>query len=130
MKIWLLAFLLVALSACSKTPDKPTAAIARDSTVVVLIRYTAQAGREEQALSAISELVATVRAVEPQTSGITILRDTEDNAKITLIEHWPSQEQFLGPHMKQPHILQFMQRSREFLAGPPDISFWYPAEAS
>jgi hypothetical protein len=32
--------------------------------------------------------------------------------------------------MNQPHILKFIERSREFLARPPDISFWHAIEAS
>lgn len=127
MKVWLLAFLILALSSCSSTPNSAKTPMAHAQGVVVIVRYTAQAGREEQALTAISKLVATVRSNEPQTSGITILQDAADKTKITLIEHWPSQELFLGPHMQQPHIQQFIQSSRGFLAGPPDISFWHPA---
>lgn len=96
------------------------------SDIVVIVRYTAQAGHADQALAAIAQLVATVRATEPETGGIAILQDAADKTRITLIEHWPSRELFLGPHMQQPHIQRFIERSRDFLAGPPDISFWHP----
>ena len=53
-----------------------------------------------------------------------------DPGRFTLIEQWPSQEMFLGPHMQQPHIQSFIQQAGLFLAGPPDISFWHAASAS
>jgi len=31
---------------------------------------------------------------------------------------------FLGPHMQTEHIVAFIARVEEFLAGPPEISFW------
>ena len=94
------------------------------SSVVVLVRYRALPGREQTALHEISELVATVRAREPECGGIKILRHWAEPTQITLIEEWPSRETFLGPHMQRPHIESFIQRAGAFLEGPPDISFW------
>jgi quinol monooxygenase YgiN len=96
------------------------------SRAVVLVGYRALPNHVERAKNAIAALVSTVQSTEPDCGGITMLQDANDPARITLIEYWPSQERFLGPHMQQPHIQSFIQTAGEFLAGPPDISFWHP----
>jgi len=92
--------------------------------VVVIINYRALADHIDTAMHEISKLIAIVQSVEPDCGGITMIRSTSDPSRITLIEYWPSQEIYSGPHMQQPHIQSFMQSARGFLAGPPDISFW------
>ncbi len=126
MKIWLMVCLAVALTSCSTAPSSSTAPASRDSGVVVLVEYSIQPGQELTALREISKLVATVEALEPECGGIEIIQDTSDKTKITLIERWPSQELFLGPHMQKAHIQSFISRAGAFLAGPPEISFWHP----
>ena len=96
------------------------------SKSIVLVRYHALPDRVTDAQREISALVAKVQASEPECGGITMLQDAADPTRFTLIEHWPSQELFLGPHMQQPHIQSFIQAAGAFLAGPPDISFWHP----
>lgn len=91
---------------------------------IVCVGYTALPGRADAARQAIAALVGTVLAREPACGGITILQGADDPARITLIERWPSRELFLGPHMQQPHIQSFIRQAGEFLAGPPDITFW------
>ena len=93
------------------------------SGVVVLIRYTALPGREEEGLRALAELVPVVLEREKECSRIVLLRDTADPAKIALIEDWPTEESFLGPHMETPHLREFRERAPELYAGPPEISF-------
>ena len=93
------------------------------SRVVVLIRYTSLAGEGNRAAAELAELVATVMAVEKECHGITLFQDTADPTRITLVEDWPTEESFLGPHLEQPHIREFMARGQEFLTGPPEISF-------
>lgn len=97
--------------------------------IVVLVSYTALPQQVDTARTAIASLVAEVLAAEPECAGITLLQSVADPARITLVERWPSQEMFLGPHMHQPHIQAFIQRAGAFLAGPPDISFWQDAGA-
>lgn len=91
--------------------------------IVVVIRYIAQPGKTPDALTSIRELVATVLATEPACAGIEILLDLDKLESITLIERWPDQATFLGPHMQQPHIQAFIQTAGALLAGPPEISF-------
>ncbi len=94
--------------------------------LVVIVKYRALPGQQEAARREIAALIATVQSSEPECGGITMLQDAADPAGFTLIEDWPSQEIFLGPHMQQPHIQAFIQAASGFLAGPPDISFWHP----
>lgn len=91
--------------------------------IVVLISYRSLAGHVDTAKREISALVATVQANEPACGGITMLQDAAEPSRFTLIEHWPSQEVFLGPHMEQAHIQDFIRNAAAFLAGPPEISF-------
>lgn len=99
------------------------------SGTVVIVRYRALPGHVGAAKRAITALVATVEASEPDCGGITVLQDSNDPTGFTLIERWPSHEIFLGPHMQQPHIRSFIQAAADFLVGPPDISFWRPVGA-
>lgn len=94
-----------------------------EQPVVVLVRYRALPDQTGRAVREISALVATVRSTEPECAGISVLQDANDPTGITLIEHWPSQATFLGPHMQQPHIQAFIETADAFLAGPPEVSF-------
>ena len=99
------------------------------SKAVVLVNYRSLPEHCETAKRELGKLIATVQAVEPECGGIIMLQDATDPTRFTLIEHWPSQEIFLGPHMQQPHIQAFIRSAGAFLAGPPDISFWHPVGA-
>lgn len=96
------------------------------NATTVLIRYQALPDQAATARAEIAALVATVLASEPDCGGITMLQDAADPSRFTLIERWPSREVFLGQHMQQPHIQAFIQAAGDFLAGPPEISFWSP----
>ena len=95
------------------------------SGAIVLVSYRARPECAETARRELGSLIAAVKAIEPECGGITLLQDANDPARFMLIEHWPSQETFLGPHMQQPHIQSFIQRAGAFLEGPPEISFWH-----
>lgn len=95
------------------------------SRIVVLVQYRALPDQIDTARQAIAALVAKVTSSEPDCGRIEILQDANDPARITLIERWPSQAIFLGPHLQQPHIQAFIATAGAFLAGPPDISFWH-----
>jgi quinol monooxygenase YgiN len=92
--------------------------------VVVLIHYRALAGQEEVAARELAALIEKVVASEPDCSGITMLRESADPTRILLHELWTTREAYLGPHMRTPHIQDFVRRAGEFMAGPPEISFW------
>lgn len=94
--------------------------------IVVIVSYRTLPDHVDRARREIGALVSTVQSREPECGGITILQDASDPTRITLIEHWPSHEAYVGPHLQQPHIQEFIQSSGAFLAGRPDISFWNP----
>ena len=96
--------------------------------VIVLIEFRALPGRETAAQRELASLVATVVASEPDCSGIEILRDLDDAGRIVLYERWSSREAYTGPHMRTPHILAFISKAPEFMAGPPTIAFLDPVE--
>jgi quinol monooxygenase YgiN len=98
--------------------------------VIVLIQYRARPGREETATRELASLIATVVASEPACSGITMLQDAADPTRILLHERWTDRDAYLGPHMQTPHIQAFIQKAGEFMAGPPEISFWNTISAA
>lgn len=95
--------------------------------VVVLVSYHVQPGKEEIARREIAALVDVVTTNEPACRGITMLQDASDPTHLLLHEHWSDQQAYLGPHMESEHIQTFIARAGEFLAGPPEITFWQPA---
>ena len=100
------------------------------SGAVVLVSYRSLPEHTDTTKREIGSLIAAVQAIEPDCGGITMLQDAGDPTRFTLIEHWPSRETFLGPHMQQPHIQSFIQSAGAFLAGPPEISFWRPVSGA
>ena len=92
--------------------------------IVVLIAFRIQPGRESLALQVMTSLIATVRKTEPACSGITMIQDAADPARVLLYELWPDRDSYMGPHMETPHIQAFKAQAGELFAGPPDISFW------
>ena len=96
--------------------------------VIVLIEYRALPGKEAVAQQELASLVATVVANERECSGIEVLRDIDDAARIVLYERWSSREAYTGPHMRTPHILAFISKAPEFMAGPPSITFLDPVQ--
>ena len=93
----------------------------------VMVSYRLRPDQVQTALKAIASLVSTVLKSEPACKGIEILQEDSDQTRVTLLERWTSRDEFLGPHMQQPHIQAFIQKAGAFLAGPPDISFWQEA---
>ncbi len=96
--------------------------------VVVLIEYRALPGQESVAQRELAGVVATVVANEPDCAGIEILRDKDDGTRFVLYERWSTREAYTGPHMRTPHILEFIAKAADFMAGPPAITFLDPVE--
>ena len=95
---------------------------AEPSTVV--IEYRAQPGKHEVARRRLADLIALVVAREPDCLGIVLSQDPADPTRLLLYERWTDQAIFQGPHMDTPHLQQFRAEAHEFLAGPPQTSFW------
>lgn len=98
-----------------------------DRPVTVLIQFQTRPEKADIARRELSELISTVLAKEPDCLGIRLHRNVEDEGRILNIEEWTSREAYLGPHMETPYIRAFMEKSSEFLMGPPDITFWEEA---
>jgi quinol monooxygenase YgiN len=92
--------------------------------VTVVIRYEAKPGKADEAVRELTALINTVVKEEPACRGIWLHQDTGTPERLLLVEHWTSQEAYTGPHMQAPHLTAFVGRAFEFLAGPPEITFW------
>lgn len=90
----------------------------------VIIRYRAKAGSADIAARELSALVTTVREREPDCTGITIVQRDDDPTDFTLIETWTSRAAYAGPHLETPHIQAFKARAADFMAAPPEITYW------
>lgn len=95
---------------------------ARES--VVLIHYRAQPDKVDVARASLMQLVATVTATEKDCLGIEVHESADDAGRFMLFERWTSREAYQGPHMVTPHLKAFIAGAGEFLAGPPEISYW------
>jgi quinol monooxygenase YgiN len=93
------------------------------NNLYALVKYKSQPGKQNEALSALNSLILEVKK-EPNFVNIKVLVDPEDKTNILLFEEWSDEAYYKGEHMKTPHLQQFMGDSRNFLAGPPEISFW------
>ncbi len=95
-----------------------------EATTTVLIGYRAQPGKADVAARELGALIATVVATEPDCRGIRLYQDPSDPTRILLYERWTSREAYLGDHLHTSHLEAFKARAPEFLAGPPEITFW------
>ena len=93
------------------------------NNLYVMVKYKSQPEKQNEALSALNSLILEVKK-EPNFVNIKVLVDPEDKTNIMLFEEWSDEAYYKGEHMKTPHLQQFIGDSRNFLAGPPDISFW------
>ena len=93
--------------------------------VIVVIAYRAQPGKGPAARAALTGIIASVLAKEPDCLGIELVQDSGDDTRFLLYETWTSQAAYVGPHMQTPHIKAFIEAAAGIFAGPPDISFWH-----
>lgn len=94
-----------------------------EKNLVVLVKYKVQSTKENQAINALIELVEQVKN-EPNYVKIKIHVDPVDRTNVLLYEEWSNEKYYKGDHVQTPHLQKFMIDSRDFLAGPPEISFW------
>jgi quinol monooxygenase YgiN len=91
--------------------------------LIVLVKYKTLPGKDSMGIASLKSLVAIVKN-EPNYVSIKILFDPIDKSNILLYEQWSNEDYYKGDHLQTPHILKFMNDSRSFLAGPPEITFW------
>ena len=91
--------------------------------VIVLIKYKAQLTKEADAVSALTALIDSVK-LEPHFVNIKLHVDPKDKTNILLYEEWSDESYYNSTHMTTGHLQKFIAESGNFMAGPPDISFW------
>ena len=91
--------------------------------LIVLVKYKTQPMKETQTLSALKELIDQVKK-EPNYVKIVIHVDPSDKSNVLLYEEWSNEEYYKGDHMQTAHLKKFINNSRDFLAGAPEITFW------
>jgi quinol monooxygenase YgiN len=116
-KLYLISIFIVAFS----FPDTLFSLDVKN--LIVLVKYKAQPSQEEKALEALNQLIEQVKR-EPNYVKIVIHVDPADRSNILLYEEWSDEEYYKGSHMNTPHLKKFIIDSKDFLAGPPEISFW------
>jgi|SRR5690606_2753670 len=94
-----------------------------EKSIVVLVKYKTQNSKDKEAIEALNSLIEKVRK-EPHFVSIKLHVDPNDRTNILLYEEWSDAYYYSDEHMKTVHLQQFIQDSRAFLAGPPEISFW------
>ena len=94
-----------------------------NNNLTVLVKYKSQPEKQEEVLAALNALILEVKK-EPNFSNIKMLVDQADKTNILLYEEWSDEAYYKGDHMNTKHLQKFINDSRNFLAGPPEISFW------
>lgn len=90
---------------------------------IVIVKYKAQPTKESETVAALTHLITEVKK-EPHFVNIKLHVDPKDKTNILLYEEWDDESYFTTQHMATQHLQKFIEDSRNFLAGPPEISFW------
>ncbi len=96
---------------------------AAEEKIIVLVKYKAQSDKAVMAVSELTKLINKVKQ-EPHFITVKLLVDPKDNTNILLHEEWNDASYYNGEHMNTAHLKEFIADSRNFLTGPPEISFW------
>ncbi len=118
----ILPFLAVLLVSCRNT-NQETINKDNSKNLIVFVKYKSQPSKSKEAVEGLTKLIETVKT-EPNFVNITIHVDPKDDSNILLYEEWSNESYYNGAHMKTEHLQKFMEDSRAFLAGPPEISQW------
>lgn len=93
------------------------------ANLIVLIKFTALPSKSNDAVAGLTKLIENVKH-EPHFVSIKLHIDAKDPNSILLYEEWSDASYYNTTHMNTPHLLQFMEDSQSFLAGPPEITQW------
>ncbi|CAM3539739.1 hypothetical protein FSS13T_04810 [Flavobacterium saliperosum S13] len=92
-------------------------------SIVVLVKYKTQPSKENETILALISLIENVKK-EPHFVNIKLHIDPKDRTNILLYEQWNDELYYNSKHMQTNHLQKFIGDSKNFLAGPPEISFW------
>lgn len=119
----LLSFLLLAVFVSSYAQEESETVESGKNNLTVLVKYKTQPDKQKDVLSELKALILEVKK-EPHFVNIKLLVDPADKTNILLFEEWSDEDYYKGEHMNTAHLQKFIGDSRNFLTGPPDISFW------
>ena len=91
--------------------------------LIVIVKYKTQPNKSVDALMGLKKLIEKVKK-EDHFVNIKLHIDQKDNSNILLYEEWNDELYYRNQHMKTDHLKEFIVESQEYLAGPPEISFW------
>lgn len=94
-----------------------------NKNLIVLVKYKSQPGKGDEAVAGLTQLIEMVKH-EPYFVNIKLHVDPKDNSNILLYEEWSDEAYYNSGHMQTPHLQKFMQDSRSYFEGPPEISQW------
>lgn len=120
IKLILLASIFILTGFDAK--DKPSENTEANS-IIVLVKYKAQPHKGIEAVTALTKLVEKVKQ-EPHFVHLKLHVDLKDKTNILLYEEWDDESYYNTEHMSTDHLQKFIASSRNFLTGPPEISFW------
>ncbi|MBK7109550.1 MAG: antibiotic biosynthesis monooxygenase [Chitinophagales bacterium] len=117
MKCYYFIFLIsiTALWSCNNSES--------EENIFVLVKYKTQQNKNVEAVSALNTLISEVEK-EDHFIQINMYVDPNDNSNILLSEQWDNEDYYKTEHMKTEQLQNFIEASSNFLAGPPEISFW------
>ena len=116
----IVAFTLV-LTGCQSS-DNNTDNDTMQNTIVIL-KFKTQPDKGAKTISELTGLIEKVK-LEPNFVEIKLHVDSKDNTNILLYEEWENENYYKTKHMETDHMQDFMTKSRNFLTGPPEITFW------
>jgi len=91
--------------------------------LIVLVRYKVHPSKCKEAIAALEKLITEVKN-EPHFVKITLHLDPKDESNILLYEEWTDEAYYNGDHLKTNQLKSFKEDSRDFMAGPPEITQW------
>ena len=122
LPLTILSILVILLISCQN--NQPEAMTKENNqNLIVLVKYKTQPSKNKEAIAGLTKLIDEVKK-EPGYVKITTHVDPKDDSNILLYEEWSDENYYNGDHMKTVHLQSFMEDSRAFLAGPPEISQW------
>ena len=119
----LLFFFMLTLLTSAYAQQKSESVNKENNNLTVLVKYKSQPEKQAEVLAALNTLILEVKK-EPNFVNIKMFVDPADKTNILLYEEWSDEEYYKGDHMNTTHLQKFIGDSRNFLAGPPEISFW------
>jgi len=120
--LMILSILVLLLISCQNKQQEGTNK-ENNQNYIVLVKYKAQPSKSEEAIAGLTKLIAEVKK-EPHFVKIIMYVGPKDDSNILLYEEWSDEAYYNGAHMGTKHLQNFMEESRAFLAGPPEISQW------